>query len=181
MELCHSIIKGCQKNDRKAQHALYMLFASKMYGVCLRYYPNKDIANDILQDGFIKVFNNIKSFKFQGSVEGWIRRIMVNTALEYHRKKKDSQEVDIDSAFLYSINNFTIDNDYKLLLSIVASLPKQYQLVFNLYAIEGYSHAEIAKELNISESTSKSNYSRARAILKKKVMKVEKFEGYAAV
>ncbi len=158
-----------------------MLFASKMYGVCLRYYPNKDIANDILQDGFIKVFSNIRSFKFQGSIEGWIRRIMVNTALEYHRKKKDSQEVDIENAYHYSSDGFTIESDYKLLLSIVASLPKQYRLVFNLYAIEGYSHAEIAKELNISESTSKSNYSRARAILKEKVIKAEKIIGYAAI
>jgi RNA polymerase sigma factor (sigma-70 family) len=150
-----------------------------MYGVCLRYYPNAEIARDILQDGFIKVFEKICSFRFEGSIEGWIRRIMVNTALEYHRKKNDDVELnDLNSSSLID-ENCHIQPDYQFLLSIVSSLPKQYRLVFNLYAIEGYSHAEIATLLNITESTSKSNYSRARAILRDKVSLIEKFEGYA--
>jgi RNA polymerase sigma-70 factor (ECF subfamily) len=150
-----------------------------MYGVCLRYYPNHEVARDILQDGFIKVFEKISSFRFEGSVEGWIRRIMVNTALEYHRKKKDDKAVNISNASSLIDENGNKDNDYQFLLSIVSTLTKQYRLVFNLYAIEGYSHLEIAKLLNITESTSKSNYSRARAILRDKVSVIEKFEGYA--
>ena len=150
-----------------------------MYGVCLRYYPNPEVARDILQDGFIKVFENIRSFRFEGSLEGWIRRIMVNTALEYHRKKKDEKYISIDDASSLIDDNINLYSDYKILLSIVSSLPKQYRLVFNLYAIEGYNHAEIASLLNITESTSKSNYSRARAILREKVSTLEKFESYA--
>ena len=181
MDISRDIVTRCQKNDRKAQHALYRLYASKMYGVCLRYYPNQDIAKDILQDGFVKVFEKIKTFRFEGALEGWIRRIMVNTALEYHRKKKDQWDVDIDNEFLYSNDHADLGNDYNFLLKVVAGLPKQYQLVFNLYAIEGYSHAEIAKTLKISESTSKSNYSRARAILREKLERLEKVERYAVI
>ena len=145
----------------------------------MRYYPNPEVARDILQDGFIKVFENIRSFRFEGSLEGWIRRIMVNTALEYHRKKKDEKYISIDDASSLIDDNINLYSDYKILLSIVSSLPKQYRLVFNLYAIEGYNHAEIASLLNITESTSKSNYSRARAILREKVSTLEKFESYA--
>ncbi len=179
MELCRSIVERCCKNDRNAQHALYMMYSSRMYGVCLRYYPNPEIARDILQDGFIKVFEKISSFRFEGSLEGWIRKIMVNTALEYHRKRKDDKAVSISNASSLIDENGKTENDYQFLLSIVSSLPKQYRLVFNLYAIEGYSHIEIAKLLNITESTSKSNYSRARAILRTKMSIIEKFEGYA--
>ena len=152
-----------------------------MYGVCLRYYPNPEVARDILQDGFIKVFENIKSFRFEGSVEGWVRRIMVNTALEYHRKRKDDREVEINGDLQggEEVNHF--NSDYQILLSLVAMLPTQYRMVFNLYAIEGYSHAEISLQLRISESTSKSNYSRARAILREKVSKIDKTEGYATI
>jgi RNA polymerase sigma-70 factor (ECF subfamily) len=166
------------KNDRKAQQTLYKFFSSKMYGVCLRYYPNVEVARDILQDGFIKVFQKIRSYRFEGSLEGWIRKIMVNTALEYHRKKKEEVEVNLTNAHTRFEHSF-IQTDYQLLLAIVSTLPKQYRIVFNLYAIEGYSHSEIAVLLNISESTSKSNYSRARAILREKVSKIEKYESYA--
>jgi RNA polymerase sigma-70 factor (ECF subfamily) len=150
-----------------------------MYGVCLRYYPNPHIASDILQDGFIKIFENIKSFRFEGSFEGWVRRIMVNTALEYHRKRSDDVKVELNSELLFVNEVSCLENDYKLLLEIVAGLPQQYRLVFNLYAIEGYSHAEIATLLSISESTSKSNYSRARALLREKIVRIDKFHEYA--
>ena len=181
LDINRSIIERCRSNDRKAQQALYTIYAPAMYGVCLRYYPNAEVARDILQDGFIKVFDKIRSFRFQGSFEGWIRRIMVNTALEYHRRKNEGREVEIDDDFLDGEEMLTLDADYQLLLSIVASLPQQYRLVFNLYAIEGYSHTEIGTLLNISESTSKSNYSRARGILRDKVSQIEKLEEYAVL
>jgi RNA polymerase sigma-70 factor (ECF subfamily) len=139
------------------------------------------VARDVLQDGFIKVFENIRSFRFEGSFEGWIRRIMVNTALEYHRRKTEGRDVEINEEVFGEQELETLDTDYQLLLTVVASLPQQYRLVFNLYAIEGYSHAEIGALLNISESTSKSNYSRARMILREKVSQIEKFEEYAVL
>ncbi len=152
-----------------------------MYGVCLRYYPNPEVARDILQDGFIRVFDKIRSFRFEGSFEGWIRRIMVNTALEYHRRKKENSEVEIVEDFVDGHQMGVLEADYQLLLSVIATLPQQYRLVFNLYAIEGYSHTEIGALLNISESTSKSNYSRARAILREKVSLIEKLEKNAVL
>ena len=168
------IIKACIKGDRKAQKQLYQLFADKMYGVCLRYADNADDAKDILQDGFIKVFVNLKQFNNKGSFEGWIRRIMVNTALEKFR----------DKSYLFAVNMElgyeTKDTEYdhiltelaaKDLLRLIQELSPQYRMVFNLYAIEGYSHKEICEMLNIKEGTSKSNLSRAREILKEKVKK----------
>ena len=181
MDINRSILERCRSNDRKAQQALYAIYAPAMYGVCLRYYPNAEVARDILQDGFIKVFEKIRSFRFEGSFEGWIRRIMVNTALEHHRRKGDGREVEINEESMDGQELETLDADYQLLLSVVASLPQQYRLVFNLYAIEGYSHAEIGTLLNISESTSKSNYSRARTILREKVSQIEKLEDYAVL
>lgn len=181
LDINRSIIERCRSNDRKAQQALYTIYAPAMYGVCLRYYPNTEVARDVLQDGFIKVFENIRSFRFEGSFEGWIRRIMVNTALEYHRRKTEGRDVEINEEVFGEQELQTLDTDYQLLLTVVASLPQQYRLVFNLYAIEGYSHAEIGALLNISESTSKSNYSRARMILREKVSQIEKFEEYAVL
>lgn len=173
------IVERCKKNDRKAQQILYAHFAPRMYGVCLRYYPNADVAHDILQDGFIKVFQKVKTYKGTGSFESWIRRIMINTALEYHRKRKETVQIDGEKEhYNLSSVNF-IDNDYQLLLSFVSALPQQYRLVFNLYALDGYSHKEIAEKLKISVSTSKSNYSRARSILKEKVRLIDKYEDQA--
>ncbi|HNS30533.1 MAG TPA: sigma-70 family RNA polymerase sigma factor [Tenuifilaceae bacterium] len=169
------------RNDRKAQQALYGHYSARMYGVCLRYYPNVAIAQDILQDGFIKVFENIHSFRFEGSIEGWIRRIIINTALEYHRKIKDEKMVVLSDALLLSQEPLSVDIDYRQLLLLISELPNQYRMVFNLYAIEGYSHAEIAKMLAITESTSKSNYSRARAILREKVNKIADLESHAVL
>lgn len=181
MEISRSILERCQSNDRKAQQTLYTILAPAMYGVCLRYYPNPEVARDILQDGFIRVFDKIRSFRFEGSFEGWIRRIMVNTALEYHRRKKENSEVEIVEDFVDGYQMGVLEADYQLLLTVIATLPQQYRLVFNLYAIEGYSHTEIGALLNISESTSKSNYSRARAILREKVSLIEKLEKNAVL
>ncbi len=172
MEISKEIIKSCIKGKRDAQKKLYQMYADKMYGVCLRYADDKDDANDILQDGFIKVFSNIKKYSFKGSFEGWIRRIIVNTALERFRDKN----------YLFAVNNEckieNFDCEYnhvieeisvKDIFNIINTLTPQYKTVFNLYVIEGYSHKEIADLLNIKEGTSKSNLSRAREILQKKV------------
>lgn len=179
LDFCNHIVERCKKNDRKAQQKLYTHFAPRMYGVCLRYYPNADVARDILQDGFIKVFQKVKTYKGTGSFESWMRRIMINTALEYHRKRKETVQIEWgQEQYNLSSVNF-IENDYQLLLTFVSALPKQYRLVFNLYALDGFSHKEIAEKLNISVSTSKSNYHRARSILKEKVRLIDKYEDQA--
>ena len=146
-----------------------------MYGVCLQYAGNEEEANDILQEGFIKIFENLSSYRFEGSFEGWMRRIMVNTALEKYREKHNLYRVDdIDS--LNEIEAEIEVGEYtgleaEDLLNMIQALPPQYKIVFNLFAIEGYSHKEIGEILGISPSTSKSNLSRARDILKRKVLR----------
>ncbi len=146
-----------------------------MYGVCLQYAGNEEEANDILQEGFIKIFENLSSYRFEGSFEGWMRRIMVNTALEKYREKHNLYRVDdIDS--LNEIEAEIEVGEYtgleaEDLLNMIQALPPQYKIVFNLFAIEGYSHKEIGEMLGISPSTSKSNLSRARDILKRKVLR----------
>ncbi|MDY6801037.1 MAG: RNA polymerase sigma factor [Bacteroidota bacterium] len=168
------IIKACIKGDRKAQKQIYQLFADKMFGVCLRYADNADEAKDILQDGFIKVFLNLKQFNHKGSFEGWVRRIMVNTALEKFRDRRYLFAVNMeqgyeskDSEYDHILSELAAQD----LLKLIQELSPQYRMVFNLYAIEGYSHKEICEMLNIKEGTSKSNLSRAREILKEKVKK----------
>lgn len=168
------IIKACVKGDRKAQKQLYDHFASKMYGVCLRYANDADEAKDILQDGFIKVFFNLKQFNYKGSFEGWIRRIMVNTALEKFRDKNYLFAVHMERGYEKDdkeYDHIISDLSANDLLKLIQELSPQYRMVFNLYAIEGYSHKEICDILNIKEGTSKSNLSRAREILKEKVGK----------
>jgi RNA polymerase sigma factor (sigma-70 family) len=168
------IIKACIKGNRAAQNRLYQMFSDKMFGLCLRYADNEDEAKDILQDGFIKVFINLKKFNSKGSFEGWIRRIIVNTALEKFRDKnylfavRMEAEYDSDSA---KYDHILSELAAKDLLKLIQELSPQYRAVFNLYAIEGYSHKEICGLLDIKEGTSKSNLSRAREILKEKVTK----------
>jgi len=167
-----ALVKKCIKGDARAQRALFEKFAPKMLGVCMRYAKNSDQAEDILQDGFVKVFTKLSNYSGNGSLEGWIRRIIVNTALDEIRRNIKFQ------------NNISVDDvDYKLeldshiveglaaedLMKIINDLPDGYRIVFNMFAIEGYSHKEIAMQLNISENTSKSQYSRARAYLKNKL------------
>lgn len=170
-----TLIKKCVSGDPRAQRMLFDKFAPKMLGVCLRYAPNIEIAQDVLQDGFIKVFGKLSEFKMDGSFEGWIRRIMVNTSLdEIRRNKKRQNDVDM-SAVEYMVE----DKSYILeslqaedLLKMVQKLPIGYRTVFNLYAIEGYSHKEIAEQLDISENTSKSQYSRAKMQLREMIEKI---------
>jgi RNA polymerase sigma factor (sigma-70 family) len=165
-------IKKCASGDRKAQTTLYNQFASKMYGVCLNYSKDAAEAEDNLQDGFIRVFTKISQFGFKGSFEGWMRRIMVNTSLEKFRKHNHLYPVEDMMVFENvqhpeeTLSSISADD----LLKIIQELPPRYRMVFNLYAIEGYSHQEIAKLMEINEGTSKSNLSRARVILQKKVI-----------
>jgi len=168
------IIKACLKGNRIAQNRLFQLFADKMYGMCLRYADNEDEAKDILQDGFIKVFLNLKQFNNKGSFEGWIRRIIANTALERFRDKNYLFAVNMETEYdanYKQYDHILSDLAAKDLLKLIQELSPQYRMVFNLYAIEGYSHKEICEKLNIKEGTSKSNLSRAREILKEKVKK----------
>ncbi|MBP8960549.1 MAG: RNA polymerase sigma factor [Bacteroidales bacterium] len=167
------IIKGCLEGKRRDQELLYRRHAPKLYAVCLQYSENDEEARDILQDGFIKIFQNLQNYKFEGSFEGWMRRIVVNTALEKFRARHNLYRVDdIDPADEPKAEPGSEDYaglEAADLLYIIRELPPKYRMVFNLYAIEGYSHKEISQMLNISEGTSKSNLSRARSILQKKV------------
>ena len=168
-------IEGCRLNNPKAQEGLYLALASKMMAVCLRYTNSQFDAEEILQTGFIKVFKNINQFAGVGSFEGWIRRIMVNTAIESCRNRTLFQSIDdINEVVFSNTHSFEIDQlEVNDLLKIIQSLAIGYRLVFNMYAIEGYSHKEIAKALNISEGSSKSQLSRARMRLQEKIKKME--------
>jgi RNA polymerase sigma factor (sigma-70 family) len=171
-----NIIEGCLKGDRICQKELFERFSPKILAVCMRYTDNHDEAYDILQDTFIKVFERIESYKNEGSFEGWLRRISVNTALDYIRRNKMSKFTDDvdDVKFKLSSNEGTLDNMLaEDLMKILNSLPVGYRTVFNMYVIDGYSHKEIAEMLNITESTSKSQFSRARAILQKIIIEKE--------
>jgi RNA polymerase sigma-70 factor (ECF subfamily) len=167
-----NILKASRKGDPRAQARLYEMFAGRLYGVCLRYAQNEDDAKDILQEGFIKIFDKLRQYKNKGSLEGWMRKIIVNTALEKIRKENRFMVVEED-AFLdydhYKYEHILEELGEKELLEMIRELSPQYRMVFNLYAIEGYSHKEIAQQLNISEGTSKSNLSRARELLKNKI------------
>jgi len=167
------IIKGCLAGDRRDQELLYRRHAAKLYAVCLQYSGNDEEARDILQEGFIKIFENLATYKHEGSFEGWMRRITVNTALEKFRSRHKLYRVD-DIDLLQETDSEPENHDYAGLeaddlLGIIRELPPKYRVVFNLYAIEGYSHKEISKMVNISEGTSKSNLSRARGILQRRV------------
>jgi RNA polymerase sigma factor (sigma-70 family) len=164
------IVTGCIQKNPIAQKNLYDKFSRKMMGVCLRYSESQEEAEDVLQNGFVTVFQNIASFKGMGSFEGWVRKIMVNTALTNIRKnKKLKQNVSLDNvSFMLPSSNQVADNfAANDLLKLIQTLPTGFRTVFNLYAIEGYSHKEIGDLLNISEGTSKSQYSRAKAHLQK--------------
>jgi RNA polymerase sigma factor (sigma-70 family) len=167
------IIEGCRRNERKAQKALYERYASILLGVCIRYSGRRDEAEDILQDGLIKVYFNIKEFAGKGSFINWMKKIMVNTAIthyhrnlkhQYHQDIEDIREKDIDGVSL-NTSEFTREE----LFNVIKDLPHGYRLIFNLYAIEGYKHKEIAEMLEIDVNTSKSQYSRAKALIRRKL------------
>jgi RNA polymerase sigma-70 factor (ECF subfamily) len=166
------LVKKCLEGDQKAQRTLFERFAPKMLGVCMRYAKSTEQAEDVLQEGFVKIFTKLDHYKGDGSLEGWIRRVMVNTALDEIRKNvkyQDNQSMD-DVGYKLELNAHIIEGlQEQDLLVLISELPDGYKIVFNMFAIEGYSHKEIAEELNISENTSKSQYSRARAYLKNKL------------
>jgi RNA polymerase sigma-70 factor (ECF subfamily) len=169
-----TLVIECVKGNARAQRMLFDKFARKMLGVCLRYAKNSEQAEDVLQDGFVKVFNKLKDFKSEGSLEGWIRRIMVNTALDQIRKDvKFMGDTSLDDVS-YKIDNNKLVVEHLMaedLMKMVQLMPDGYKVVFNMFAIEGYSHSEIAETLGISENTSKSQYSRARAYLRERLEK----------
>ena len=174
-----AIIEGCLDGSRRDQELLYRRYAPRLYTVCLRYSDDDDEAKDILQEGFIRIFENLHTYRFEGSFEGWIRRIVVNTVLEKYRSKNVLYKVEdidrlADTEQEPDVEEYS-NLDAKILMDIIKELPPKYRMVFNLFAIEGYSHKEISKMIKISEGTSKSNLSRARDILQKKV------EGYSII
>lgn len=165
------IIKQCQKRDRAAQKEIYQQFSSILFSICLRYADNYEDAQDTFQEGFITIYNKIDQYKFEGSFEGWLKRIMVNQALAKFRTKTYLNTDELDHITDLTEDEETIDIafGYDELLELVHQLSPQYRQVFNLYVFEEYSHQEIAEILNISVNTSKSNLSRARNILKEKI------------
>ncbi|MEL6671404.1 MAG: RNA polymerase sigma factor [Bacteroidota bacterium] len=167
----HILIADCRKQKPKAQRELYELFSGKMLAVCYRYARDQAEAEDMLQEAFIKVFRSIDRYDDRGSLEGWIRRIVVNTAIDHIRKRKHQQnQLELNETITEEVSESVLDKlEVEYLYAIIQALPAGYRVVFNLYAIEGYSHAEIGEELGISESTSRSQYTRARALLKKRI------------
>ncbi len=166
------LIEGCKCGKRIAQKELYETYSRKMMGVCLRYINDRETARDILQEGFVKVFSSIESYSGVGAFEGWMRKIFVNCALEYLRKTDVLREAtDLDHSFelvhpdCSAISKMSADE----LMKVIHSLPAGFRTVFNLFAIEGYSHKEISDMLEITESTSRSQFTRAKQILQRRI------------
>ena len=170
------LIEGCRQNERAAQKALYEQMAGKMYSLCCRYVKDRLEAEDVLITAFTKMFERIDQFKGEGSFEGWVRKIIVNEALSYLRKNKSmylATEIEV-ADHGPDFENMDSQLEAEDLLKLIAALPAGYRIVFNLYAIDGYTHKEIAAQLGISENTSKSQLSRARSYLQNKLLELEK-------
>ncbi|GJM27964.1 MAG: DNA-directed RNA polymerase sigma-70 factor [Cyclobacteriaceae bacterium] len=168
-----ALVSGCRRRDQQAQRMLYEKYSPAMYPLCLRYVKEKSEAEDIMISGFMKAFDKIDGFTGKGSLGGWIRRIMINQALSHLRKNK-SVHVHLNSESTDYQPHVSISGDHleaEDLMNLVCKLPVGYRTVFNLYAIEGYSHKEISEVLGISENTSKSQLSRARGLLQKQILK----------
>ncbi|MFA5620096.1 MAG: sigma-70 family RNA polymerase sigma factor [Weeksellaceae bacterium] len=173
------LIEQCKQNKRTAQTEIYNLFSAKLFSVCLRYSDNYEDAQDTFQDGFIIAFHKISQFQFKGSFEGWLKRIMINTCIEKHRKKNYLFVVDEELTKEETTEEFdeeleTTAYSYEELLELIKELPPRYRQVFNLYVFEEYPHQKIAEMLGISEGTSKSNLSRAREKLMESINKKSK-------
>ena len=174
-EQINQLIDGCIKGDRNSQQVLYKMFYGKMLGVCMRYVKDQDEAKDLLQEGFIKVFGHISDFEKSGTLEGWIRRIMVNTSIDFYRKNKKNI-LKVDSDYLETkVENIEDENDAneynglqpKDIMDAVQKLTPVYRTIFNMYVVDGYTHKQIAEQLGINEGTSKSNYFKAKANIRK--------------
>lgn len=172
----NDLIKGCLKHDRTYQQALFQRYAGKMLTVCRRYARHEMEAEDLLQDTFIKVFSNIEKFKQKGSFEGWIRRIAVNTSIKNYQKHSFQKErIGLEDYEDETVDPEAISNlSEEELLTLISELPDGYRVVFNLYAIEGFSHKEIAEQLNIGESTSRSQLVKARKLLQSRILDMQK-------
>ena len=176
------LINRCLKNEAKAQEELYEKYVRKMYGVCLRFAKNKPDADDILQDSFIKVFENLKHFMFAGSFEGWIRRIITTTSINFYKKNlRYTQELNINdmegNLQMEDIGEQTVEKEE--LMQFMQELPDVNRIIFNMFVIEGFSHKEIGAFLNIPENTSKSHLHRAKHELQRKVLKTQKVKTYS--
>jgi RNA polymerase sigma factor (sigma-70 family) len=173
------LVAGCRQGDRKIQRALYDRYAAQMFAVCLRYVPAQLEAEDILQEGFIKVFDKIASFRAEASLQSWIKRIIINTALNHQRSKLymypmvDVEKMPQTADQASPLTSYAYDE----LLELITELPSGCRVIFNLFAIEGFAHKEIAELLQISEGTSKSQYARARQLLQQRLDKMERL-GY---
>jgi RNA polymerase sigma factor (sigma-70 family) len=175
------IIEGCARHERKAQRLLYQKYSGKLMGMCLRYAANRAEAEDILQESFIKIFFAIRNFSGSGSFEGWLKKITVNTAItHYHANLKFRHYTEIGDyagsepeSSGFDERRFTAEE----LMNVLNELPAGYRIVFNLYAMEGYLHKEIADMLGIDAGTSKSQYSRARAVIREKLVELERTKG----
>jgi RNA polymerase sigma-70 factor (ECF subfamily) len=173
------LIKRCIADDKKAQEQLYQRYAPRMWGVCLRFAKSQMGAEDIMQEGFIKVFSKLGQYTGDGSFEGWIRRTIVNTAINQYKKNVNhNKELDIDEVRIDNqIEPRVIDKmSVNELMGVIRELPEGYQMVFNLFVLEGYSHKEIAEQLGITENTSKSQLSRARNVLQEQIKKKLKID-----
>ncbi|MBR4978000.1 MAG: RNA polymerase sigma factor [Bacteroidales bacterium] len=170
------LIESCKRGDRASQKVVYDRLASRMFPICIRYAGDRESAQDILQDGFITLFTKLDDFKGDGSFEGWARRIFVTTALMYLRKKdalKMSDELDLARGMKADTVSQMQNLGYKELMTLILTLPPGFRTVFNLYALEGYSHKEISEMLGISETTSRTQLSRARLWLQNKIKERE--------
>ncbi len=170
------VIEGCLRNERRSQEELFKLFYGKMLPVCMRYMPDRDSAQEVLQEGFIKVFEKLGAFDYKGSFEGWIRRIIANTAIDAIRKsKKDPYLTDNDNDFKLGASDPMVEREdleftdlkAEIAMEAIQKLSPAYRAVFNLFVLEDYSHKEIAELLGISEGTSKSNLAKAKMNLQK--------------
>lgn len=172
------LIQGCRQGQEKARRRLYELYAGRMLGLCRRYVGDRDTAEDIMIQGFMRVFERIAQYSGEGSFEGWMKRIMINEALGYLRKAKTMYlEVDIEKAEQEPDFGFLESHlEAAELLAMIDRMPPGYKTVFNLYAIEGYNHREIGSLLGISENTSKSQLSRARMYLQQQLLELERVE-----
>ena len=169
------MIEGCKKGDRHAQKLLYDRFSGKMFALCCRYVKDKMEAEDVLLTAFTKILERIDQYKNEGSFEGWIRKVMVNESLSYLRKNK-SMYVETDIEAVDKEPNYEkLENHLEAqdLLKLISELPSGYRIVFNMFAIDGYSHKEIGEQLGINENTSKSQLSRARSVLQKKLLTLD--------
>lgn len=174
MTKIEQLISSCKKGKRDAQSTLYKLFAPKLFGVCLRYSRDETEAEDTLHEAFVNILSKIDQYTGKGSFEGWMRRIAVNIALEKYRKRYRVQTVaDVAIYDMRTVSDDVYDQiNTEQLMQLIQELPPRYKMVFNLYAIDGYTHKEIAEKMGIDEGTSKSNLSRARKILQNRIFEI---------